>query len=61
MQGSGDVTVCLSYPTLVGHIHLNKYLTINFFLRGLLLICVSFLYHTLELMFLFYWLFHVKV
>jgi hypothetical protein len=24
MQGSGDVTVCLSYPTLVGHIHLNK-------------------------------------
>jgi hypothetical protein len=24
MQGSGNVTVCLSYPTLVGHIHLNK-------------------------------------
>jgi hypothetical protein len=24
MQGSGDVIVCLSYPTLVGHIHLSK-------------------------------------
>jgi hypothetical protein len=24
MQGSGDVTVGLSYPTLVGHIHLNN-------------------------------------
>jgi hypothetical protein len=32
MQGSGDVIIYLSYPTLVGHIHLNKYLFINFFL-----------------------------
>jgi hypothetical protein len=24
MQGSGDVTAYLSYPTPVGHIHLNK-------------------------------------
>jgi hypothetical protein len=24
MQGSGDVIDYLSYPTLVGHIHLNK-------------------------------------
>jgi hypothetical protein len=32
MQGSGDVTVCLSYPTLVGHIHFNKKLTITDFL-----------------------------
>jgi hypothetical protein len=24
MRGSGDVTVCLTDPTLVGHIHLNK-------------------------------------
>jgi hypothetical protein len=24
MQGSGDVTICLSYPTLVSHIHLVR-------------------------------------
>jgi hypothetical protein len=32
MQDSGDVTAYLSNPTPVGHIHLNKYLTITFFL-----------------------------
>jgi hypothetical protein len=32
MQGSGDVTTYLSHPTLVGHINLNKQLTITFFL-----------------------------
>jgi hypothetical protein len=31
MQGSGDVIDYLSYPTLVGHIRLNKDLIINFF------------------------------
>jgi hypothetical protein len=31
MQGSGDVMDDLTYPTLVGHIHLNNYLIINFF------------------------------
>jgi hypothetical protein len=30
MQGSGDVIDYLSYPTLVGHIHLNNNLIINF-------------------------------
>jgi hypothetical protein len=30
MQGSGDVIDYLSYPTLVGHIHLNKELIITF-------------------------------
>jgi hypothetical protein len=61
MQGSGDVTVCLTYPTLVGHIHLNKYLNITSLLGRLLLLCVSFFYYTLELMFLLYLLFHVEV
>jgi hypothetical protein len=35
MQGSDDVIIYLSYLsylTLVGHIHLNKQLFINFFL-----------------------------
>jgi hypothetical protein len=59
MQGSSDVTVCSSYPTLVGHVHLNKY---NQFLLGrLLLICGLFFYYTLELMLFLYLLFHVKV
>jgi hypothetical protein len=31
MQGSGDVIDYLSYPTLVGHIRLNKDLIITFF------------------------------
>jgi hypothetical protein len=31
MQGLGDVIYYLSYPTLVGHIHLSKELIINFF------------------------------
>jgi hypothetical protein len=31
MHGSGDVIDYLSYPTLVGHIRLNKELIINFF------------------------------
>jgi hypothetical protein len=31
MHGSGDVIDCLFYPTLVGHIHLNKQLIINSF------------------------------
>jgi hypothetical protein len=34
MQGSGDVIDYLSYPTLVGHIHLNKHLITNFFHEG---------------------------
>jgi hypothetical protein len=29
MQGLGDVMDYLSYPTLVGHIHINKELIIN--------------------------------
>jgi hypothetical protein len=61
MQGSGDVTACLSYPTLVGHIHLNKYLNIKFLLGRLLITCGLFFYCTLELMFLLYLLFHVRV
>jgi hypothetical protein len=61
MQGSGDVIVGLSYPTLVGHIHLNKYLDITSLLGRLLIICDSFFYCTFELMFLLYLLFHVKV
>jgi hypothetical protein len=61
MQGSDDVTVCLFYPTLVGHIHLNKYLNIKFFLGRLLITCGLFFYCTLELMFLLYLLFHVRV
>jgi hypothetical protein len=32
MQGSGDGINYLFYPTLVGHIHLNKELIINFLL-----------------------------
>jgi hypothetical protein len=54
MQGSGDVTVCLSYPTLVGHIHLNKCLDTTSLLGMLLVICDSFFYSTFELMFLLY-------
>jgi hypothetical protein len=61
MQGSGDVTVCLSYPTLVGHIHLNKQLNINFFLGRSSITWGSFFYCTLELMFLLYLSFHVGV
>jgi hypothetical protein len=61
MQGSGDVTVCLSYPTLVGHIHLNKYLNITSLLGRLLVICDLFFYCTFELMFLLYLLFNVRV
>jgi hypothetical protein len=61
MQGSGDVTVCLTYRTLVGHIHLNKYLNITFLLGRLFLLCVSFFYYTLELMLPLYLIFHVKV
>jgi hypothetical protein len=33
MQGSGDVIDYLTYPTLVGHIHLNKELITNFFMK----------------------------
>jgi hypothetical protein len=33
MQGSGDVIDCLFYPTLVGHIYLNKQLIIIFFIK----------------------------
>jgi hypothetical protein len=61
MQVSGDVTVCLSHPTLVGHIHLNKYLDTTSLLGRLLVICDSFFYCTFELTFLWYLLFHVKV
>jgi hypothetical protein len=61
MQGSGDVIGCLSYPTLAGHIHLNKQLTNKFFLGRLLLSRGLFFYCTLELMFLLYLLFHVRV
>jgi hypothetical protein len=32
MQGLGEMIDYLSYPTLVGHIRLNKELFINFFL-----------------------------
>jgi hypothetical protein len=40
MQGSGDVIDCLSYPTLVGHIHLNKKLIINFlFMKVIIDMC----------------------
>jgi hypothetical protein len=34
MQGSGEVIDYLSYPTLAGHIRLNKDLIINFFHHG---------------------------
>jgi hypothetical protein len=61
MQGSGDVTVCLSNPTLVGRIHLNKYIDITSLLGRLLVICDSFFYCTFELMVLLYLLFHVEV
>jgi hypothetical protein len=53
MQGSGDVIVCLSYPTLIGHIHLNKYLDSTSLSGRLLVICDSFFYCTFELMFSF--------
>jgi hypothetical protein len=33
MQDSGDVTSYLSNPTPVGHIHLNIWLTITFFMK----------------------------
>jgi hypothetical protein len=36
MQGSGDVMDLLFYPTLVGHIHLNKHLIIKSFSLRLL-------------------------
>jgi hypothetical protein len=61
MQGSGDVTVCLSYPTLVGHIHLNKYLNIKLLLGRLLITGGVFFYCTFELMSPLYLLFHAKV
>jgi hypothetical protein len=40
----------LSYPTLVGHIHLNKYLDSTSLLARLLVIHDSFFYCTFELM-----------
>jgi hypothetical protein len=61
MQGSGDVIVCLSYPTLVDHIHLHQYLNITFLLGRLLITCGLFFYCTFELMVILYLLFHVKV
>jgi hypothetical protein len=36
MQGSGGVRGYLFYPTLVGHIHLDKSLITNSFSLGLL-------------------------
>jgi hypothetical protein len=40
MQGSGVVIDYLSYPTFVGHIHLNKYLIINsFFMKVTIDLC----------------------
>jgi hypothetical protein len=40
MQGSGDVIDYLSYPILVGHIHLNKELIINFlFMKVIIDMC----------------------
>jgi hypothetical protein len=61
MQGSGDVTVCLTYSTLADHIHLNKYLNIKFLLGRLLITYGLFFYCTLELTSLLYLLFHVRV
>jgi hypothetical protein len=34
MQGSGDMIDYLTYPTLVGHIHLNKELITTSFYEG---------------------------
>jgi hypothetical protein len=51
----------LSYPTLVGHIHLNKWLDIKFFLGRSAITSGLFFYCTFELMFLLYLLFHVKI
>jgi hypothetical protein len=51
----------LSYPTLVGHIHLNKYLDSTSLLGRLLVIHDSFFYCTFELLSVLYLLFHVKV
>jgi hypothetical protein len=47
MQGSSDMTVLLSYPTLVGHIHLKKYLDSTSLLGRLLVIYMihSFIAH----------------
>jgi hypothetical protein len=51
----------LPYPTLVGHIHLNKYLDITSLLGRLLVLCDLFFYCTFELMFLLYLLFNVNI
>jgi hypothetical protein len=39
MQGSGDVVDCVSYPTLVGHIHLTKNLLLVFFTEVIIDMC----------------------
>jgi hypothetical protein len=50
MQGSGDVIGYLSYPTLVGHIHLNKELIINFlFMKVIIDMCFILLLEFLQL------------
>jgi hypothetical protein len=42
MQGSGGVRGYLSYPTLVGHIHLDKHSITNFFIK--VIICEGLLF-----------------
>jgi hypothetical protein len=50
MQGSGDVIGYLSYPTLVGHIHLNKELIINLlFMKVIIDMCFILLLEFLQL------------
>jgi hypothetical protein len=52
MQGSGDVIDYLFYPTLVGHIHLNKQLIINsFFIKVIIGMVYSFNKHLINVVF----------
>jgi hypothetical protein len=47
MQGSGDMAAYLSYPTLVGHIHLNQIINYYFlFMKVITDMCFILLLHT---------------
>jgi hypothetical protein len=62
MQVSGDVIDYLSYSTLVGHIHLNKYLIINvFFMKVIIDMFLLFLIKHLINASFYNLLFHVKI
>jgi hypothetical protein len=65
MQGSGDVIDYLSYPTLIGHIHLNKTkkLIINFlFMKVIIDMCfILLIKHLINYCFLSQLLFHVRI